>query len=545
MSASIYAPGVEATANSNASIIPESFTATAGQTLFTLTQFLYAIGTNSLWVFVNGVFQRSGIDYTETSTSSFTFVSGLTVGDTVIAIGMVAIAGTGFGSVLTTGLTFSPDNTLDIGTAGDNRPRNIYVGTGINIGGLTVSSAVATDASKNLISVTNTGTGNNVLSASPTFTGTITAAAITGTTITGNAFVPASSSVPTNGMFLPAANSVGFATNSAEKLRLDASGNLGSGVTPSAWTTTFKMHQFGQSGVVGAATSGNTTYFASNFYNAGAGNIYIANGLAGLYQIVDGEHQWLTAASGTAGGTVSFATNMQLLNVANNRYLKASSNGTYAGSSSAYHELNQATANQFTLFAFNNHASTPFGYRVQYPNASPNGTSNEFIYGDDSGGQRFSFRSNGGLANYSANDANLSDIEAKSEIEQITISHPIAADLWTAHRDTDWGRYKYKDQTHDDWNYGPTVQGVERAFAATVPALITEWEPTVEKEFTGSVEIDGLSGDYSFTKKVANTDGYKALYHEDLKSISQIILSHAQIRIERLEAALKAANIPL
>lgn len=36
---------------------------------------------------------------------------------------------------------------------------------------LTASSAVATDASKGLVSVTNTGTGNNVLAASPTITG--------------------------------------------------------------------------------------------------------------------------------------------------------------------------------------------------------------------------------------------------------------------------------------------------------------------------------------------------------------------------------------
>ena len=37
---------------------------------------------------------------------------------------------------------------------------------------LTASSAVATDASKGLVSVTNTGTGNNVLAISPTITGT-------------------------------------------------------------------------------------------------------------------------------------------------------------------------------------------------------------------------------------------------------------------------------------------------------------------------------------------------------------------------------------
>jgi len=56
----------------------------------------------------------------------------------------------------------------------------LYVGTTANVGGvatfsaqpifssLTASSAVATDASKGLVSVTNTGTGNNVLATAPT-----------------------------------------------------------------------------------------------------------------------------------------------------------------------------------------------------------------------------------------------------------------------------------------------------------------------------------------------------------------------------------------
>lgn len=43
----------------------------------------------------------------------------------------------------------------------------------------TASTAAAFDGSKGLISVTNTGSGNNVLSASPTFTGTILAASAT------------------------------------------------------------------------------------------------------------------------------------------------------------------------------------------------------------------------------------------------------------------------------------------------------------------------------------------------------------------------------
>lgn len=65
----------------SASTTVEEFTATASQTLFTLVN-PYTIGANNLSVFINGVRQASTA-YTETSTTSVTFVSGLTVGDIV------------------------------------------------------------------------------------------------------------------------------------------------------------------------------------------------------------------------------------------------------------------------------------------------------------------------------------------------------------------------------------------------------------------------------------------------------------------------------
>lgn len=49
---------------------------------------------------------------------------------------------------------------------------NLSVSGTSNLAALTASTALALDASKNVVSVTNTGTGNNVLSASPSFTGT-------------------------------------------------------------------------------------------------------------------------------------------------------------------------------------------------------------------------------------------------------------------------------------------------------------------------------------------------------------------------------------
>lgn len=70
--------------NSNFAVLIEKQTATAGQTLFTLTSFTYTIGDNKLLVYVNGILQTTPEGYAETSTSSITFVSGLQAGDFVV-----------------------------------------------------------------------------------------------------------------------------------------------------------------------------------------------------------------------------------------------------------------------------------------------------------------------------------------------------------------------------------------------------------------------------------------------------------------------------
>jgi len=45
-------------------------------------------------------------------------------------------------------------------------------------------------------------------------------------------FIPTGSTIPANGMYLPAANALGFATNSTERMRIDSNGNVGIGTTP-------------------------------------------------------------------------------------------------------------------------------------------------------------------------------------------------------------------------------------------------------------------------------------------------------------------------
>ena len=57
-------------------------TATQGQTAFT-TPFTYDLGGANLYVFVNGNKQVNTLNYTESSTTSITFISGLNAGDIV------------------------------------------------------------------------------------------------------------------------------------------------------------------------------------------------------------------------------------------------------------------------------------------------------------------------------------------------------------------------------------------------------------------------------------------------------------------------------
>ena len=91
--------------------------------------------------------------------------------------------------------------------------------SGANISGLTASSAVATDGSSNLVSVANTGTGDNVLATSPTLItpalGTPTA--LVGTNISGTATAFTASNVTTNANLTGPITSVGNATSIASQ----------------------------------------------------------------------------------------------------------------------------------------------------------------------------------------------------------------------------------------------------------------------------------------------------------------------------------------
>ena len=96
----------------------------------------------------------------------------------------------------------------------------------------------------------------------------------------------------------------------AEQMRLDASGNLGLGVTPSAWISSQKaLEVSGWSVNAGSISSSLTT---NAYINASSQWIYKATGFSTTYSNASGQHLWYTAPSGTAGTAVTFSERMRL-----------------------------------------------------------------------------------------------------------------------------------------------------------------------------------------------------------------------------------------
>lgn len=173
----------------------------------------------------------------------------------------------------------------------------------------------------------------------------------------------------------------------------------------------------------------------------------------------------------------------------------------------------------------------------QFTAAAPNDTNAYFIRCQDNAANRAIIYSNGGLANFSANNVNLSDISVKPEFEQHTAAELDA--LQGSFVSVDWGRFKYADQTHDDWNYGYSAQGVEAAFAASVPAITEIWNPTT------TIQADDGAGQMAQREiPTPVNQQLKGVFTEDLHNIAHALLARALTRIAVLEARLAAAGIP-
>jgi hypothetical protein len=156
---------------------------------------------------------------------------------------------------------------------------------------------------------------------------------------------------------------------------------------------------------------------------------------------------------------------------------------------------------------FINSSALPYGPWFRFNTDPNNGTNYYWVTSALVSGSetvRAKLLSNGGLANYQSNNTNLSDVRTKKDITPLE-------SYWNKFKDIEIVKFKYKDQTHDDFNIGVIAQQVEEI----APEFI-------DTDGWGETPEDGIP--------------LKSVYTADLHHTTIKVLQEAMAKIEQLEA---------
>jgi hypothetical protein len=324
-----------------------------------------------------------------------------------------------------------------------------------------------------------------------------------------------------------------FANNS-ELVTIDNSGRLLVG------TTTQQGDHYLQ--VQGSATA--SSYPGSIFLRRGLANASIGSGNQlgvidfgnqdggkGATISAEGDAQWGTndypgrlVFSTTADGASSPTERMRLTNQGA-IWAAARAGLSVFGAVTHYHGLIQNSGGQWVLGLQNNgnEGDSGYGLVITYANTSPNGTGNSFIQAQDVSTIRFQVRSNGGIANYQANDVNLCDEREKKNIETLDST-------WDCLKHWELKKFHYnEDADTDDQRYGVIAQQI----AEHCPEVITDWVKQEAKEAV----LDDDGNEIEPAKEEILRFGVK---EQQMMWMAIKALQEAQTRIETLEAEVAA-----
>jgi hypothetical protein len=190
------------------------------------------------------------------------------------------------------------------------------------------------------------------------------------------------------------------------------------------------------------------------------GGSYNGNGSRGAILTLSGNEQ---SASGNIGPGI---VGVQIGNVSGSKFyvLGGASATQYMAILGADGSGAFTTSVAGVGWLFTNTSASPFGIDMFYSAAAPNSTSSLFFRARDSGTVRFELRSNGGLANFSANNVNLSD----ARVKDIQGAAPSQRDVFSR---LQFVSARYRDAPETPFDVMLTAQDVQ----AIYPELVTEF----------------------------------------------------------------------
>jgi hypothetical protein len=167
-----------------------------------------------------------------------------------------------------------------------------------------------------------------------------------------------------------------------------------------------------------------------------------------------------------------------------------------------------STASGFSAQFQHQHTTLPYAVRA-YHTTDVNSTTSNFITCDAAASiLRAGIRTNGGLANYSANNVNISDERLKKNFSKV-------GSYLSKFRELEFFTFLYKDQTDDELNLGVKAQQV----LAVAPEL-------VDQSGFGKTPIDGIP--------------FLSIYQTDFQYATAVALQENIFRVDDHESRISS-----